>query len=63
MDAGRLVSAEPLSCRARLGAYKREAETLLAALDAGDPPAEWRFKWEQLSRHWMVWDDIGRAVE
>ena len=41
-----MTDLSPLPFTAPLGAYLDQAQTLLAALHAGDEATAWRFKWE-----------------
>ena len=55
--------AEPLPFQASLEQYEQQACTLFDALNAGDEPAEWRFKWLHPRFRGRPVTDIRRATK
>ena len=56
------MHTEALPFRATLDEYERQAEELFAALQAGDGPAQWRFKWEHPAFKGKTVEDVQAAT-
>jgi ankyrin repeat protein len=54
---------EPLPLTATIDRYQQQAESLLAALNAGDEGAQWRFKWEHPRFRGKRVDEVIAAAE
>ncbi len=57
-----MSSADSLPYRATLEQYRRQAETLFAALTSGDESAAWRFKWEHPRFKGKAMSDVDPAT-